>query len=157
MKGVSYSDVLLNWIFPENLTRYKKQRTDLLFNRQYRFSKYFTSHGDISSIKQTHSCAANWRDDVMITRLLCKMMITPAILFRFGLVDNDRYSSCQVTDSLEHFSFSCSKYRTQSSYCWDNSVLRSGFSYFIEFSHNFCKNQDFGISTLRFLNSIGRF
>lgn len=115
-KGMRDSDVLLNWISPEDLIQYKKKKTYLLLNQQYRSSKYLTSHGDIPLIKQTYSWVLNRRDDVMITRSLCKMLITPAVIFHFGLVDDDRCFSCQVTDCFENILFACAKYRTQRSF-----------------------------------------
>lgn len=90
---------MLNWISLEDFIRYQRQRTYLETARQYMSSKYITSHGDISSMRQTYPRAIKGCENVLITCLLCKLRITPAILLCFGLVDDDKCNSCLVTGS----------------------------------------------------------
>lgn len=66
-----------------------------------------------AATKQTYSESVNNRlEDVIITHLLCMMLITPAILFCFRVINDDECISYQVTDSLEDILFSCVKYVT---------------------------------------------
>lgn len=98
---------MLNWISSDNLICCHKQRTYLITDTQYKASKYFMSLGDIPAIKQIFYWSTNRLEDVLITLLLCKMLIAPTILFCFGLVGDNKYSRCMVTDCDKYLIFIC--------------------------------------------------
>lgn len=52
-------------------------------------------HDDIPTVKQAYSGSANRHEDALFTRLLCKMLITPALLFHFGLVNDHKCNICR--------------------------------------------------------------
>lgn len=85
-KNVSAYDPLIDWISPEDLIRAFTQEIQQQFERSYQSCKYYISHGDIPSTKQIHHWALNRRDDVHISCLLCRMLITSEILTCFKLI-----------------------------------------------------------------------
>ena len=69
--------------------------------------------------------SSNRRDDVLISRLVYKMIITPALLFRFHLIEDGFCHVCKVSDSLEHILFHCCKYHQQRVTCFSCTFLNS--------------------------------
>lgn len=85
-KRVTNSGALLDWLSSKDMARSFKLSTKRQSEQLYhRSSKYFHSHGDIPSIKQSHSWALNRLEDSFFPRLLCKMLITSAVLESFNL------------------------------------------------------------------------
>lgn len=111
-----------------------------------------------TSRRHIHGLLTDLKTYTTITRLLCKMLITAAVLARFSLVEDGDCRSCRVTDSLQRILFVCSKYRTQRKLYWDNTTLNNDcFRSFVEFLNKFSTSKDFRASTIRFLHCIGRF
>lgn len=148
-KEMTNSDVMLNWISRGDLIQYQRQRTSLKLIQQYRINKYFLSHGEILTVKQTYSWSASHHEDVLITHLLCEMLIIPALLFHISLMNDDKCNSCLVTDSLEHILFSCDKHHIH--HTLGISVLNQiCFCSFKEFLNKFCQSKNFWLATLHF-------
>lgn len=89
-RSVSASDPSIDWIAPEDLIRALFQEIKLHSECSFETYKYYISHGDSPNINQSRHRALNRRDDVLVSRLLCKMVITPAMLARFKLVADSR-------------------------------------------------------------------
>lgn len=81
-------DTLIDWISPVETLRTHNQMIKTQFVQFYSSCKYHSSRRDIPSVKQTHNFALSRRDDVLITRLLCRMLIILEIWDRFHIYDN---------------------------------------------------------------------
>lgn len=158
-KSVGDREIMLEWVCFEDLIRYNKRRLWIHNESIFNTSKYMHSNGSIPSIYQVHQWSANRREDVLITRLVCKMLITPAMLYRFGLVGSGRCDRCNVLDSLDHIMFECGKYKWHRTQCLD----RAGFKVsdcskvFRDFMVLFCSDDRFRSAMLNFLYCINRF
>ena len=116
-------------------------------------------NGNISTINKIHLWSINRREDVLITRLICRMLITSALLYRFRLVCSDKCECCQVPDSVDHIIFHCTKYRLYRIQSWERTgyniaAYSNAFSDFIEF---FCVDNGFRMATLNFSFQPKRF
>ncbi|GBN91666.1 hypothetical protein AVEN_48376-1 [Araneus ventricosus] len=109
-KTVTESHPLLEWIAYEDIiSRYQTislQKTNLSFQH----SKYQESIGDIPAMFTLAPWLKNRREDIIIARLLTRMIITPALLHRFDLHNNPRCQICNRDNNIEHIILFCSKY-----------------------------------------------
>ena len=158
-KSVGSRDVMIDWVCFEDLTRYNKKRLWITNDSVYHCSKYRRCNGNIPTINKIHLWSINRREDVLIKRLICRMLITPALLYRFRLVGSDKCECCQVPNSLDHFLFHCTKYRLYRIQSWERAgyniaMYSNVFSDFIDF---FCADNGFRMTTLKFISQIKRF
>ena len=158
-KSVGSRDVMIDWICFEDLIRYNKKRLWIANDSVYCSSKYRRCNGNIPTIHKIHLWSTNRREDVLITRLICRMLITPALLYRFRLVGSDKCERCQVPDSLDHILFHCTKYRLYRIQNWERAgynivAYSNSFSDFMEL---FCADNGFRIATLNFIFQTNRF
>ena len=151
------SAVLLEWLFPEDIIAYNKKRLMRSFSEQYQLSKYFPSHGRLPLVKHTSSWAVCRQEDVLISRLLCQMLITPALLYRFRLADYDQCTYCHTCDSLQHILLTCCRYQQQRQDCFGTDVSSLYFCSLSDFVNQFIQSSLFRASTLHFLLLIKRF
>ncbi|GBM99169.1 hypothetical protein AVEN_264244-1 [Araneus ventricosus] len=109
-KTVTESHPLLEWIAYEDIiSRYQTislQKT----NHSFQLSKYQESIGDIPAMLILTPWLKNRREDIIIARLLTRMIITPALLHRFGLHNNPRCQICNRDNNIEHIILFCTKY-----------------------------------------------
>ncbi|GBN28226.1 RNA-directed DNA polymerase from mobile element jockey [Araneus ventricosus] len=109
-KTVTESHPLLEWIAYEDIiSRYQTislQKTNISFQH----SKYQESIGDIPAMFTLTPWLKNRREDIIIARLLTRMIITPALLHRFGLHNYPRCQICNRDNNIEHIILFCSKY-----------------------------------------------
>lgn len=80
-----------------------KQKIKLSVSQLCISSKYLASHGEIPSAKTTYDWAHNRGDDTVIYQLLYKMLIIPAILAQFKLINDGSYHLCGVPDRIVYF------------------------------------------------------
>lgn len=157
-KSVVQQDVLLDWASPEDLLHYSKSQSNLKTLQQFDHSKYYVSHGAVPQIAVTSAWGRGRREDVLISRLVCRMLITPALLFRFQIIDSGLCHQCRVLDSLDHILFSCRRYQHQRKVCFDSRFLTSAsLNSFPSFIQTLCSSTAFRCSVLTFLYRIARF
>ena len=156
-KSVGDTDVMLDWIGPEDVICGWKKDSVGEFGRQFAASKYGARLGNIPSIKDTNLWVNSRKDDVLVSRLLCGMLITPQILCRFKLITNDRCGECHVADSMEHIILECKKYDRQRVMCFKDRASSVYFCSLVDFLRWFCVSAEFRNDTIDFLRLIDRF
>ena len=108
--NINSFSIFLEWISPEDLLHHCRHQTLEDAAQQYQQCKYYASHGAIPSITLSSFWITNRRDDVLISRLVCKMIITLTLPFHFHLIED---GFCKVPDSLEYILFHSYKYQQQ--------------------------------------------
>lgn len=154
---VSDRDLRIDWISPEDLVSFVRKQKMLRLEGEFAGTQYAGSVGIIPPISVSRLWARNRREDVLTTRLLCRMHVTPEILFRFHLAQVKDCASCLSVDSMEHIILSCRKYTAQRQHFFQVWISSLYFCSLREFLLFFCKDSSFRLATLKFLKSIDRF
>ncbi|GBN59750.1 hypothetical protein AVEN_217763-1 [Araneus ventricosus] len=108
-KNVTESDYI-EWIAVEDICSYYSKFSIQKPTENFRNSKYLEILGELPSILSTALWLKNRREDIIITRILTRMIITPALLHRFGLHNNPFCSVCNQENTIEHILLTCKKY-----------------------------------------------
>ena len=127
------------------------------FEQQYQQSKYSSTHGKLPSVKHTSLWSVNRLEDVLISRLLCRMLITPALLHRFNFAECDQCTYYLTSNSLGHILLTCRKYHQQRHLCFGTDLSSLYICSLTEFMNRFVQFLSFRISIQKFLLSINRF
>ncbi|GBM40966.1 hypothetical protein AVEN_222894-1 [Araneus ventricosus] len=109
-KNVTESDLYIEWIAVEDICSYYSNFSIQKPTENFRNSKYLEILGDLPSILSLAPWLKNRREDIIITRSLTRMIITPALLHRFGLHKNPFCAVCNQGNTIEHILFICKKY-----------------------------------------------
>lgn len=109
-KSATEQAIMINFISPEDLISFFRKKLALDAHREYTESSYFSALGEIPPLAATLACMRNRKEDVLIIRFICRMLLTPALLNRFGLVDDANCSICAAIDSIDHILFHCKKF-----------------------------------------------
>ncbi|GBM50092.1 hypothetical protein AVEN_223301-1 [Araneus ventricosus] len=83
-KNVTESDLYIEWIAVEDVCSYYSNVSLQKPIENLRNSKYLEILGDLPSILSLAPWLKNIREDIIITRILTRMIITTALLHRFG-------------------------------------------------------------------------
>ncbi|GBM75498.1 hypothetical protein AVEN_42990-1 [Araneus ventricosus] len=98
--------------------------------------------GDIPSIQTIVPWLKNRREDIIIARIISRMIITPALLHSFGLNDNPLCSMCKCDNSIEHILLYCRKYSLiRQSLCRQLNINLAVLSTFKSFISIICSSQ----------------
>ena len=137
----------------EVLTRCNKKRLWLANDSVYCSSKCRKCNGNIPTIHKIHLLSINKTEDALITRPISRMLIFPALLYRFQLVGSDKCECCQVPDSVDHIIFHCTKYRLYRIQSWERASynIAAYSNTFSDFSEFFCADNGFRMDTLIFI------
>ncbi|GBM95271.1 hypothetical protein AVEN_272196-1 [Araneus ventricosus] len=140
---VSESDLNIQWVTVEdNIITQPKVYSGNQTDATYRGSKYYATLGDIPSIPTIAPWLKNRREDIIIARIISHMIITPALLQRFGLNDNPLCSMCKCDNSIEHILLYCRKYSLiRQSLCHRLHIYLDGISTFKSFISIICSSQ----------------
>ncbi|GBN06656.1 hypothetical protein AVEN_137061-1 [Araneus ventricosus] len=131
---VSESDLNIQWV----TAVHSRNQTDAT----YRGSKYYATLGDIPSIQTIAPWLKNRREDIIIACIISRMIITPALLHRFGLNDNPLCSMCKCDNSIEHILLYCRKYPLiRQSLCRHLNINLAVLSTFKSFISITCSSQ----------------
>ncbi|GBN79616.1 hypothetical protein AVEN_160624-1 [Araneus ventricosus] len=79
-------------------------------NHSFQNSKYQECIGNIPTMLTLTPWLKNRREDIIIPRILTRMIITPALLHRFGLHNSLRCQICNLENNIEHIILFYSKY-----------------------------------------------
>ncbi|GBL79635.1 hypothetical protein AVEN_18188-1 [Araneus ventricosus] len=109
-KNVTESDLYIEWIAVEDICSYYSKFSIQKQTENFRNSKYIEILGDLPSILSIAPWLKNRREDIIITRILTRMIITSALLHRFGLHNNPFCSVCDQENTIEHILLICKKY-----------------------------------------------
>ncbi|GBL72004.1 hypothetical protein AVEN_272215-1 [Araneus ventricosus] len=109
-KTVTESHPFIEWIASEDIISHFQTISLQKTNHSFQNSKYQESIGDIPTMLTLTPWLKNRREDIIIARLLTRMIITPALLHRFGLHNNPRCQICNRDNNIEHIILFCSKY-----------------------------------------------
>ncbi|GBN30683.1 hypothetical protein AVEN_5669-1 [Araneus ventricosus] len=109
-RRVTESDLSIPWVTVEDIITQLKALAENQTDSAYRGSKYYATLGDIPSIPTIAPWLKNRREDIIIARIISRMIVTPALLHRFGLTDNPLCSMCKCDNSIEHILLYCRKY-----------------------------------------------
>ncbi|GBM31971.1 hypothetical protein AVEN_222306-1 [Araneus ventricosus] len=82
-KIVTESDLYNEWIAVEDICLYYSKFSIQKPTENFRNSKYLEILGDLPSILSIAPWLKNRRENIIITRILTRMIITPALLHRF--------------------------------------------------------------------------
>ncbi|GBL80038.1 hypothetical protein AVEN_29053-1 [Araneus ventricosus] len=139
---VSESDPNIQWVTVEDIITQLKVHLGNQTDATYRGSKYYATLGDILSIQTIAPWLKNRREDIIIARIISRMIITPALLHRFGLNDNPLCSMCKCDNSIEHILLYCQKYSLiRQSLCHHLHINLVGISTFKSFISIICSSQ----------------
>ncbi|GBO41009.1 hypothetical protein AVEN_91127-1, partial [Araneus ventricosus] len=106
-KNVTESDLYIEWIVVEDICSYYSNLSIQKPIENFRNSKYLQILADLPSILSLVPWLKNRREDVIITRILTRMIIIPALLHRFGLLNNPFCSVCNQGNTIEHILLIC--------------------------------------------------
>ncbi|GBN81613.1 hypothetical protein AVEN_84451-1 [Araneus ventricosus] len=124
-KNVSESDLYIEWIAVEDICSYYNKFSTQKPNENFRNSKYLEILGDLPSILSLAPWLKNRSEDIIITRILTRMLITPALLHRFGLYPF--CSVCNQENTIEHILSICKKYLSHRRiFCLKLNMTRRG-------------------------------
>ncbi|GBM30677.1 hypothetical protein AVEN_259550-1, partial [Araneus ventricosus] len=138
-RRVSESDLNIQWVTVEDIITQLKVHSGNQTDATYRGSKYYATLGDIPSIQTIAPWLKNRREDIIIARIISRMIITPALLHRFGLNDNPLCSMCKCDNSIEHILLYCRKYSLiRQSLCHRLHINLDGISTFKSFISIIC-------------------
>ncbi|GBN22428.1 hypothetical protein AVEN_224008-1 [Araneus ventricosus] len=141
-RRVSESDLNIQWVTVEDIITQLKAHSENQTDATYRGSKYYATLGDIPSIQTIAPWLKNRREDIISARIISRMIITPALLHRFGLHDNPLCSMCKCDNSIEHILLYCWKYSLiRQSLCHRLHINLDGISTFKSFISNICSSQ----------------
>ncbi|GBN92411.1 hypothetical protein AVEN_72379-1 [Araneus ventricosus] len=141
-RRVSESDLSIQWVTVEDIITQLKAHAENQTDAAYRGSKYYATLGDIPSIQTIAPWLKNRREDIIIARIISRMIVTPALLHRFGLNDNPLCSMCKCDNSIEHILLYCRKYSLiRQALCHRLHVYLDGTSTFKSFLSIICASQ----------------
>ncbi|GBN62141.1 hypothetical protein AVEN_74381-1 [Araneus ventricosus] len=109
-KTVTESHPFIEWIASEDIISHFQTISLQKTNHSFQNSNYQESIGDIPTLLTLTPWLKNRREDIIIARLLTRMIITPALLHRFGLHNNPCCQICNCDNNIEHIILFCSKY-----------------------------------------------
>ncbi|GBN99660.1 hypothetical protein AVEN_114372-1 [Araneus ventricosus] len=109
-KNVTESDLYIEWIAVEDICSYYSKFSIQKPIENFRNSKYLEILVDLPSILSIVPWLKNRREVIIITRILTRMIINPALLHRFGLHNNPFCSVCNQENTIEHILLICKKY-----------------------------------------------
>ncbi|GBO10119.1 Uncharacterized protein K02A2.6 [Araneus ventricosus] len=133
-RRVLESDLNIQWVTVEDIITQLKVHSGNQTDATYRGSKYYAILGDIPSIQTIAPWLKNRREYIIIARIISRMIITSALLHRFGLHDNPLCSMCKCDNSIEHILLYCRKYSLiRQSLCQRLHVNLAGISTFKSF------------------------
>ncbi|GBM26230.1 hypothetical protein AVEN_22785-1 [Araneus ventricosus] len=141
-RRVSKSDLNIQWVTTENIITQLKVHSGNHTDATYRESKYCATLGDIPSIQTIAPWLKNRREDIIIARIISRMIITPTLLHKFGLNDNPLCSICKCDNSIEHILLYCRKYSLiRQSLCRHLNINLAVLSIFKSFISIICSSQ----------------
>ncbi|GBM77408.1 hypothetical protein AVEN_97271-1, partial [Araneus ventricosus] len=79
-RRVSESDLSIHWVTVEDIITQLKAHAENQTDAAYRGSKYYATLGDIPSIQTIAPWLKNRREDIIIVRIISRMIVTPAFL-----------------------------------------------------------------------------
>ncbi|GBN66298.1 hypothetical protein AVEN_43796-1, partial [Araneus ventricosus] len=102
--------------------------------------KYLEILGDLPSILSLAPWLKIRREDIIITRT--RMIITPALLHRFGLRNNPFCSMCNQENTIEHILLNFKKYLPHRRiFCLKLNLYLQIFSSYKVFLHRICSSK----------------
>ncbi|GBL95759.1 hypothetical protein AVEN_696-1 [Araneus ventricosus] len=141
-KSVTESDIYIEWIAVEDICSYYSNFSIQKPIENFRNSKYLEILGDLPSILPFAPWLKNRREVIIITRILTQMIITPALLKRFGLHNNPFCSVCNQENTIEHILLICKKYLPHRRiFCLKLNLNLQIFSSYKVFLHTICSSK----------------
>ncbi|GBO26491.1 hypothetical protein AVEN_272566-1 [Araneus ventricosus] len=141
-KNVTDSNLYIEWIAVEDICSYYSNLSIQKPIENFRNSKYLEILGDLLSILSLAPWLKNRHEDIIITRILTRMIITPALLHRFGLHNNPFCSVCNQENTIEHILLICKKYLPHRRIFWLKLNLNLQiFSSYKVFLHTICSSK----------------
>ncbi|GBO36605.1 hypothetical protein AVEN_95067-1 [Araneus ventricosus] len=117
-KIATNSTPFLDWIAAEDIISHLQKISTQNPTETFRNSKYYDSLGDIPLIISLSLWIKHRREDITISRILTRMIITPSLLHKFGLYDNPTCHKCNQENNIEHILLNCTHYRTHRIKLW---------------------------------------
>ncbi|GBM18082.1 hypothetical protein AVEN_75510-1 [Araneus ventricosus] len=141
-KNVTESDLYIEWIAGENICSYYSNFSIQKPIENFRNSKYLEILGDLPSILSLALQLKNRRKDIIITRILTRMIITPALLHRFGFHNNPFCSVCNQENTIVHIPFNLREvFAPQKDLLLETQPESSNFSSYKVFLHTICSSK----------------
>ncbi|GIY59379.1 hypothetical protein CEXT_373331 [Caerostris extrusa] len=97
-----------------------EKQSYLISETNYFSSKYYDLIGNSPDIGTITKWTQNRRQDILIARIISRMIVTPALLNRFNLDSNPFCNICNETNDLLHILLRCRKYSTSRLHLWQN-------------------------------------
>ncbi|GBM43494.1 hypothetical protein AVEN_9449-1 [Araneus ventricosus] len=142
VKNVMESDLYIEWIAVEDICSYYSNFSIQKPIENLRNSKYLEILGDLPSILSLAPWLKNRREDIIITRILTRMIIIPALLHRFGLYNNPFCSVCNQENTIEYILLNCKKYFPHKRiFCLKLNLNLQIFSSYKVFLHTICSSK----------------
>ncbi|GBL79830.1 hypothetical protein AVEN_28900-1 [Araneus ventricosus] len=141
-KDVTESDLYIEWISVEDICSYYSNLSIQKPIENFRNSKYLEILEDLPFILSLAPWLKNRREDIIITCILTRMIITPALLHRFGLHNNPFFSVCNQENTIEHILVICKKYLPHRMiFCLKLNLNFQIFSSYKVFLHTICSSK----------------
>ncbi|GIY91828.1 RNase H domain-containing protein [Caerostris extrusa] len=119
-KNTTELSQFIEWISPEDVIANLKKQSYLISETNYFSSKYYDLIGNFPDIGTITKWTQNRRQDILIARIISRMIVTPALLNRFNLDSNPFCNICNETNDLLHILLRCRKYSTSRLHLWQN-------------------------------------
>ncbi|GBO27025.1 hypothetical protein AVEN_140434-1 [Araneus ventricosus] len=109
----------LNCISAEDIISHLQKISIQKPTETFRNSKYYDSLGDIPSVVSLSPWLKHRREEITISRILTRMIITPSLLHKFDLYDNPTCHKCNQENDIEHILLNCTQYRAHRIKLWE--------------------------------------
>ncbi|GIY25230.1 RNase H domain-containing protein [Caerostris darwini] len=119
-KNTTELSQFIEWISPEDVIANLKKQSYLILETNYFNSNYYDLIGNFPDIGTITKWTQNRRQDILIARIISRMIVTPALLNRFNLDSYPFSSICNETNDLLHILLRCRKYSTSRLHLWQN-------------------------------------
>ncbi|GBL80045.1 hypothetical protein AVEN_29059-1 [Araneus ventricosus] len=122
-KTATNSTPFLDWITAEDIISHLQKISTQNPTETFRNSKYYDSLGDIPSVISLSPWIKHRREDITISRILIRMIITPSLLHKFGLYNNPTCHKYNQENNIDHILLNCTHYRTHRIKLWGSFKL----------------------------------
>ncbi|GIY01159.1 RNase H domain-containing protein [Caerostris extrusa] len=109
---------------PEDVNANLKKQSYLISETNYFSSTYYDLIGNFPDIVTIPKWTQNRRQDILIARIINRMIVTPALLNRFNLDSHPFCNSCNEVNDLLHILLRCRKYSTSRLHLWQKLEYR---------------------------------
>ncbi|GIY52579.1 RNA-directed DNA polymerase from mobile element jockey [Caerostris darwini] len=119
-KNTTELSQFIEWLSPEDIIANLKKQSYLISETNYFRSKYYDLIGNFPDIGTITKWTQNRRQDILIARIISRMIVTLALLNTFNLDSNPFCNICNETNDLLHILLRCRKYSTSRLHLWQN-------------------------------------